>query len=999
MRLAPRFVSSFAALLIFISVVANLGVAVGKWTVLDFNPALRFPGIIAWVKAQLPFIHWLRPAGQFALSAATDESLPRMTVSLPEGTTVTTTGGRMIFAQMADGPFGSGKFFCTSFMLVNDSEQKATGSIAFYNNSGQPLTLTLNGVAASSFPFTLLKGAQRRFTTSGGGDWKVGWAMMLADQPVTGTCAFQILDDTQKVYGDVGVSESVLGTKFTVFADSIGTGVDTGLALVNPSATDINNLLLQLFDPSGKKLAEAPLTLNPMEHTARYLTEFFSNVANIQEFEGTIVITSMDNRKFGGLTLRLTGDLMTSFPMVVPPPDISAKDRLYFPQVADGLLGSLRIVSTILLFNNTTAVSTGTVEFFNSDSTPMNVTIGKVKASIFPFSLNPGGVVRMLTSGEGSARVGWALVKMDQPLSGAAMYQNMNEAGVLLAEVGVASAAISTSFNVIADSIGAFDTAIAVANPSEIGAPANVYVSLQNTSGRTVASTSFSLDAEKQRALYMKELFPNYKGIDEFEGRMRIDGGNPIIPLTLRMIAEKMTSVPVLRLTRGFAPTGLIEPAQNLAGSKPALRWQISQPIGDLAINAIHVSAPALGLTPGNLQVGDELGSGIFILDVDGSQQGGAVCLTVTSMTDGIGFQIFSDSVLLQGTQLGALQMSGKITGNSAGGLTIDMSGGLLPRTTNGGVGISMDFFLRSDLFVAPATAGTISLTSNYESSSTKIDEPDAPIRVQIVQPSTFVAPDAVKANLTSISSLLPEPKTRVSLRGINFGSQPKVYFTPTGGSQHEVIPSSVSTTDIGVMMPRGMGDGIIQVDNGQGIGNACYFRSVFAPALDVKPLATGNPVPISFTFNLGAAQHMINSYIVTILNADRTLSGFTAGTPVGTVTTTGGSKATYSTSYSISVVSSAADKLVLDVSGNNTQLLTIQKVQGPPAGLTFTYAYTTTWSAPIVNAFPITSEIKMTGLPIEVSVGGQATTWGAEICSAPYGFAGPNYFFRVIYP
>ena len=1007
MRTAPRILSLFAILLVLISVLANLNAAVGQWPAPGFMAVLRFPGIMAWLQAQLPFMSWLRPTGQLALVASPDDSLPRMSLSLPAGTTVSTTGGRMIFAQMADGPIGvSGRFYRTSFVLVNDSIQNASGTLAFYDNFGQPLTVNLEGVTAASVPFTLAKGSQRRYSTSGAGDLKVGWAMMLADQPVTGTSEFEIRDSNQKVYGNVGVSESFLGTKFTIFADSMGPGVDTGLALVNPSATDANNLLLELFDPSGRWVGAAPLPLNPMEHASKYLTEFFSTIASIQEFEGTLVISSLDNRKFGGITLRLIGDLMTSVPMAAPPPAGSTKNRLYFPQVADGLHGTYRYRSTILLFNNTTAFATGTVEFFNSDSTPMNVKIGVIQASTFPFTLNPGGAARMLTSGEGTARIGWARVKMDQPISGAAVYHVYNTAGTLLAEAGVASAVISTSFNLIADSIGAFDTGIALANPAENGAPyATVYASLVGKSGSQVASTTFQLDAGKHTALYLTQLFPNYSRIGEFEGRIRIDAGNPIVPLTLRSIEEKLTSVPMLRLTRGFAPTAVVEPVQNLAGSKPAFRWQISQPIANLAINSIQLSAPALGLNPAGLKMGDNVGYGTFLIDLDGSVQGGVVRLDVTGLDDGVSFRVSSDSMILQSSQIGLLQMSGKLKGNAGGGLTIDMtSGNLAPRSTNGGVGISMDFFLRSDLIVAPPTAGTIYVTSVYESPSTKVDEAGVPIQVRIVQPLGFVAPDTVKANLTSLVLQIPLPGTPVRLQGSNLGSQPKIYFTPTGGTRFESIPLSVDATGVEVIVPSNLGDGIIQVDNGQGTGNALYFRSLFAPGLDLQAIGTGNTVPLIFTFSSGAQQLAMGGFTVEMLNADGTLSGFAAGANVGTVTTTGGSSANFSNPKSILVVSSAADKLVLDVSGNGTQKLTIQKVQGTPPGLTFTYDYVNPsvngpWVAPIVYAFPAGMEFKLSGVPIQISLAGQTTTWGAEIRSTAYGFAGPNYFFRVIFP
>jgi hypothetical protein len=200
-------------------------------------------------------------------------------------------------------------------------------------------------------------------------------------------------------------------------------------------------------------------------------------------------------------------------------------------------------------------------------------------------------------------------------------------------------------------------------------------------------------------------------------------------------------------------------------------------------------------------------------------------------------------------------------------------------------------------------------------------------------------------------------------------------------------------------VIPTGLVDGIVQVDNGLGLGNALYLRTIFAPALDLRQAGTGTTIPLQFTFTTGAVQHAMGGFAVEMLNADATLSGFAAGSNVGTITTSGGSRTSFSNPVSIRVISSASDKLVLDVSGNNTQTLTIQKTQGSPVGLTFAYAFKYPYESPVVNAVLCKVEIALTGVPVQVSVGGQATTWGGQVLSTASGFAGPNYFHRISIP
>jgi hypothetical protein len=1000
MRMAPKVVFLLAVLLALFTLMASMAPVAASFSRPAALLALRFPAIFSWIRAQIGGAEWTGPRRQLVFAEMSDHPPARRNFDLPAGYAATTSGGRLVFSHIADGPIGvSDRFYRTTFILLNDSNQNASGTIKFFDNSGQPLSLSMDGKAGTSFPFSLAKGVQRRFITSGGGDFKSGWALIETDQPVSGTSSFEIRDPGMKVYGDVGVSESFLGTKLTIFADTMGPNTNTGLALVNPSAADANNLLLELYDPRGQKLVDAPFSLGPRGHTAQFLDQFFPNVTNILEFEGTMVITSLDNREFGGITLRITGDQMTSLPVVAPPAGFNSDSRLYFPQVADGLLGGrLRYTTSIILFNNTANAASGTVEFFKSDKNPMNVTIGGITAATFSFNLNPGGVTRMLTSGAGEARIGWARVKMNQPLSGSAMFQVLTDTGVLTAEVGVASAIPTNFINVIADTIGNFDTGVAIANPSENNQSIGISLQLISKSGASLDTYNVNLAAGQHTALVLNQLFPNARNINEFEGRIKImTSGAPIVPLTLRLIDDKLTSVPVLWRSHGFTPSALVEPVQNLAGTMPAWRWQTHQHWDDLAISSIRLSAPSLGLNTTGLRAGDELGYGIFMMDINGGFQGGVVKLTATGLQDGVDFIISSADGLLQNDRL---QMRGKIRGTATGGLTMDMSSrSAIPRSTNGGIGLDMDFFLRSNLIVAPAGAGSINLTTIYTSSSTKLQEADVPIQVQIIQPVSFVAPDSTRANLASLAPVLPGPGSVLTLSGSNFGSNPKMVFTPPGGNPIEWYPVTASAGSITTYLPPQFGEGTVRVDNGLGPGNAYYVRSLFAPDMNITLSGTGSEVPLTFTITLGSEQLGINGFIVNMTNVDRDLAGLAAASKVGTYRFTGGSDPAYTNTYDILVSSSAADKLVLDVSGMISARLTIQKIAGTPPGLSFTFAPNYPMTAPLTYKYPAVTELQLSGLPFKLSLTSPISSWNAEIQSVPAGFTGLNSTLVVILP
>ncbi len=83
----------------------------------------------------------------------------------------------MVFAHLGNGIIaGTNRFLQTTFLLFNDTNQFATGTIELYDDNGDPLELTLGDVTATSFPFSLKSGEIKRFFDDrrGGGDHRVG---------------------------------------------------------------------------------------------------------------------------------------------------------------------------------------------------------------------------------------------------------------------------------------------------------------------------------------------------------------------------------------------------------------------------------------------------------------------------------------------------------------------------------------------------------------------------------------------------------------------------------------------------------------------------------------------------------------------------------------------------------------------------------------------------------------------------------------------------------
>ena len=188
---------------------------------------------------------------------------------------------------------------------------------------------------------------------------------------------------------------------------------------------------------------------------------------------------------FAGITLRSTGDTLTSVPFVPPPPAESEVTRLALAHVGDGTGGGLQIKTSAILFNNTGAAATATLEFFKSDGTPMVVSIGEETASSFEVDLSPGGVKRLVTSGGGGIKTGWARVTMDRHLAGSAIFSLFDTGAELVSEVGVRADSLVELANIIVDSSSTFNTGVALAFPvSDTPADQRIFLSLQERSRR-----------------------------------------------------------------------------------------------------------------------------------------------------------------------------------------------------------------------------------------------------------------------------------------------------------------------------------------------------------------------------------------------------------------------------------------------------------------------------------------------------------------------------------
>ncbi len=801
-------------------------------------------------------------------------------------------GTGLVFAQVGDGQIpGTEKFFQTTLILINQTAHSTSGTIEFFDNSGNPLVVTINGVSASSFPFTLGSSRTARFRTSGTGAVKVGWAHVHSEQPISGTATFGIRDNTGRVYTDVGVEESPVGTEFMLFADMIGQS-RTGVALANPGAVGVD-VQLQLIDRNGTSKATRQVNLPAWGHWAQYLDETFNGVSGIQEFEGSVVLTS--TREFHGVTLRETGDQLTSMPMVRKPATGSTWTKIALAHIGDGAAGGLSIESSVILLNNLAAACTGTVDFYLSSGEEMMVTIGGTKASKFTFSLAPNAVTRFLTSGTGALQTGFAVVSMDQPITGTGLFSLYNSQGALDTEVGVGTTPLQKAVSIIADSLDVYNTGIALAYPipADLAGENRVRLTLYDRNGVSKGTADVTLKNFQHSAQFLTELFPAVAGIDEFDGRIDVSANQYVAVLSLRQAGTQLTSMPFFQRRYGFAPTSAMRFAQDLAGTvSPTLSWRLLQTGNDFALENVTVSAPALGFNATGIQAGDLIGFGNFIRD-DESRTYELVAREFGSLI----FDLVEHSP--DGT---ALVGEGELNGEATRNLAVELRFFDKKPYTYVGSALETEFWLAPGIVTVPASpTAAAAVTTEFTSVSVDPNRESRLVR-RTTEQLTFKAASATQANLLKVFPIFVRPGVTIRLEGTQFGSNPLVRFNfeqydtstyQTTQYSYPVIPASGPegwTAKVPLITgsdpTRGYLDlKSIQVDNGSGPGNKYESRMNFAPVFRARPDTTkgGASANFSFSFEQAARQFSIAWFQVGFFDVTANFSGLAVGSSIGT--------------------------------------------------------------------------------------------------------------------
>ena len=210
--------------------------------------------------------------------------------------------------------------------------------------------------------------------------------------------------------------------------------------------------------------------------------------------------------------------------------------------------------SSLYLINNSHSSLPVSVNFYDNDGTPLNLTATLVQggssktqtASTASATLNPYATLLIQCDAQSSTAVtGWVDVLSTATLAGYAVFHYTSQAGVQSEGTVALETSLQTTLQLPYDNTNGLTTAVAITNLAPVFA-SNVTATLWDTNGTPVAARTFSMFPLSHTAFALTDRFPEAAGNRGIVVFSNTTGGN-LTGLGLRVNpAGGFTSVPVL---------------------------------------------------------------------------------------------------------------------------------------------------------------------------------------------------------------------------------------------------------------------------------------------------------------------------------------------------------------------------------------------------------------------------------------------------------------------
>jgi hypothetical protein len=218
----------------------------------------------------------------------------------------------------------------TCLVLANTADVPVRGTLEFFEPDGvTPMEVTINRVRDFQFPLSIPAGGVRTLETEGTRPLVQGLAKVTTD---VGGIKADVILKSEDLVGNVlfrtayGLPTPTRALTVPVDSvDNLGPPADTGLVILNPppfpgDPPQTAMITLRLVNRQGQQVGQVMLSVEagalatgPEGEVIRFMTELFPDVPEIDEFQGTIIVSSSPV-PVSVLAVQKRGDRLTVVP-------------------------------------------------------------------------------------------------------------------------------------------------------------------------------------------------------------------------------------------------------------------------------------------------------------------------------------------------------------------------------------------------------------------------------------------------------------------------------------------------------------------------------------------------------------------------------------------------------------------------------------------------------------------------------------------------------------
>jgi len=309
------------------------------------------------------------PVAVVALRGLTNERGEFLITTLPIADVGLTTTAPLFFSHFAD---GGG--WTTQIALVNPSDATISGTLEFFDQSGGPVDVSVDGVTSSSFSYAVAPRTSQRFLTAGSRPAvRVGAAKVTPSAGVSpsGLAVFSLKNNLTTV-SESGVPALPAGAAFRMYAEASGTfpdvgSIQTGVAVANPSSA-ATTLVFELSELNGTSSGLTGTASVPGQgQVALFLNQIQGFEALALPFQGVLRVSTAEASAVAVVGLRGRYNERSDFLITTTTPvnesDVPPSGELLFPHFVDGD----GYTTQFIVFSGLAAQTTsGTLRFLNA---------------------------------------------------------------------------------------------------------------------------------------------------------------------------------------------------------------------------------------------------------------------------------------------------------------------------------------------------------------------------------------------------------------------------------------------------------------------------------------------------------------------------------------------------------------------------------------------------------------------------------------------------------